>query len=77
MKKILLVALMLLIAGIAYAATPTNPTPSKAVSTKPMHTKLVACVVKGKTKMVKSIDVCKDLKGKVVEAKKVGAKKVS
>jgi hypothetical protein len=72
MKKTLSVALLLLIAGIAYAAIPANPTP-----TKPMHPKRVACVVNGKTKMVKTVDACKALGGTVVESKKVEAKKVS
>ena len=61
MKKILLVALMLLIAGTAYAAMPTN-----AISTK-----RVPCDVNGKTKLVKTVDACKSLGGTVVEAKKV------
>ncbi len=55
MKKTLLVALMLLTAGSAFAAMPKH----------------VACDVKGKTKMVKSADACKALGGTVVEAKKV------
>ena len=78
MKKTLSVALMLWSAGIACAAIPTSSTPSNTVPTKPMHhTKRVACAVKGKTKMVKNVDACKDLGGKVVEAQKVGAKEVS
>ena len=57
MKKMLLVARMLLVAGTAaYAAMPA---------------KNVACIVKGKTKMVKTVDACKALGGTVVEAKKV------
>ncbi|MEI7752243.1 MAG: hypothetical protein WCJ71_09175 [Candidatus Omnitrophota bacterium] len=57
MKKTLSVALMLLVAGTAaYAAMPA---------------KHVACDVKGKTKLVKTIDACKALGGTVVEAKKV------
>jgi hypothetical protein len=56
MKKMFLVALMLLVAGTAYAATTQ---------------KTVKCEVKGKTKWVKTVDACKDLKGKVVEVKKV------
>jgi len=59
MKKILLVVLMLLVAGTAYAAT-----------TK----KTVKCEVKGKAKWVKTVDACKDLGGKVVEMKKVTKK---
>ena len=56
MKKMLLVMLMLLVAGTAYAA---------------MFQKTVKCDVKGKTKLVKTVDACKDLGGKVVEVKKV------
>ena len=56
MKKMLLVVLMLLVAGTAYAAT---------------SQKTVKCDVKGKTKWVKTVDACKDLGGKVVEVKKV------
>ena len=56
MKKTLLVALMLLVAGSAFAAMPA---------------KRVECNVKGKTRMVKTVDACKALGGKVVEAKKV------
>ena len=57
MKKMLLVALMLMVAGsAAYAAIPA---------------KHVECSVKGKTKMVKTVDACKALGGTVVEAKKV------
>lgn len=57
MKKMLLVALMLLIAGTAvYAAIPA---------------KKVECNVNGKTKLVKTVDACKALGGTVVEAKKV------
>ena len=59
MKKMLLVMLMLLVAGTAYAATPK---------------KTVECDVKGKTKWVKTVDACKDLGGKVVEVKKVSKK---
>ncbi len=57
MKKMLLVALMLLAAGTAaYAAMPA---------------KHVECDVKGKTKLVKTVDACKALGGAVVKAKKV------
>ena len=57
MKKMLLVALMVLVAGTsAYAA---------------MSPKHVECNVKGKTKLVKTVDACKSLGGTVVEAKKV------
>ena len=55
MKKMLLVGLMLLVAGTAYAAP----------------VKKVECTVKGKTKWVKTVDACKALGGTVVEAKKV------
>ena len=57
MKKMLMVALMVMVAGTAaYAAMPA---------------KRVECNVKGKTKLVKTVDACKDLGGKVVEVKKV------
>jgi hypothetical protein len=56
MKKMLLVALMLLVAGSAFAAVPA---------------KRVECNVNGKTKLVKTVDACKALGGTVVEAKKV------
>ena len=56
MKKMLLVMLMLLVAGTAYAAT---------------SQKTVKCDVKAKMKWVKSVDACKDLGGKVVEVRKV------
>lgn len=56
MKKMLLVAFMLLVAGTAYAATPA---------------KHVECNVNGKAKWVKTVDACKALGGTVVEAKKV------
>jgi len=56
MKKMLLVAVMLLVAGSAYAG---------------MTAKHVECNVNGKTKLVKTVDACKTLGGKVVEAKKV------
>ena len=56
MKKMLLVVLMLLVAGTAYAST---------------SQKTVKCDVKGKMKWVKTVDACKELKGKVVEVKKV------
>jgi hypothetical protein len=59
MKKMLLVVLMLLVAGTAYAAT---------------SQKTVKCEVKGKTKWVKTASACKDLGGKVVEVKKVTKK---
>jgi len=55
MKKMILVALMLLVAGSAYAAMPKH----------------VECNVKGKTKWVKTVDACKSLGGTVVEAKKM------
>ena len=52
-----MVALMVMVAGTAaYAAMPA---------------KRVECNVKGKTKLVKTVDACKDLGGKVVEVKKV------
>ena len=52
-----MVALMLMVAGTAaYAALPA---------------KHVECNVKGKTKLVKTVDACKALGGTVVEAKKV------
>ena len=53
MKKTLLVALMLLIAGSAFAAP----------------TKLVKCKVDGKVKRVESVKACEDLKGTVIEPK--------
>ena len=56
MKKIAMVALMLMVAGSAYAAM------------TPRH---VECSVKGKTKWVKTVDACKALGGTVVAAKKV------
>ena len=57
MKKMLMVALMVMVAGTAaYAAMPA---------------KRVECNVNGKTKLVKTIDACKALGGTVVEAKKV------
>lgn len=57
MKKLSLVALMLMVAGtVAYAAMPA---------------KKVECNVNGKTKLVKTVDACKALGGTVVEAKKV------
>ena len=57
MKKTLLVALMLLVAGTsAFAA---------------MTPKRVECNVQGKAKWVKTVDACKALGGTVVEAKKV------
>ena len=56
MKKMLLVALMLMVAGAAYAAMPA---------------KKVECNVNGKVKMVKTVDACKALGGTVVAAKKV------
>ena len=56
MKKMLLVMLILLVAVTAYAAT---------------SQKTVKCDVKGKTKLVKTVDACKALGGTVVEAKKV------
>jgi hypothetical protein len=59
MKKMLLVAVMLLVAGAAYAETPV--------------VKKVECSVKGKAASVwvKTSDACKALGGTVVEAKKV------
>ena len=59
MKKMLLIILMMLVAGNAYAW---------------MSKKNVECNVKGKTKWVKTVDACKDLGGKVVEVKKVSKK---
>ena len=56
MKKMLLVGLMMLIAGTAFAAGPS---------------KKVECNVNGVKKMVKTVDACKALGGTVVEAKKV------
>jgi hypothetical protein len=57
MKKIMTIALMLMVAGTAaYAAMPA---------------KKVECNVNGKTKLVKTVDACKNLGGTVVEAKKV------
>ena len=56
MKKMIMVALLLMVAGSAYAAV------------TPKH---VECSVKGKTKWVKTVDACKALGGTVVEAKKV------
>ena len=57
MKKMLLVALMVMVAGTAaYAAMPA---------------KKVECNVNGKVKMVKTVDACKALGGTVVAAKKV------
>ena len=57
MKKISLVALMLLVAGsAAFAAMPA---------------KKVECNVNGKTKLVKTADACKAMGGTVVAAKKV------
>ena len=55
MKKMFLVALMLLIAGTAYAATPK---------------KHVKCNVNGKIQRVETADACKALGGTVVEKKK-------
>jgi hypothetical protein len=55
MKKVLLVVLMLLVAGTAYAATPK---------------KHVKCDVKGKIQRVESAKACTDLGGTVVEKKK-------
>ena len=57
MKKMLLVMLMLLVAGTVADASVSQKT--------------VKCDVKGKTKMVKTVDACKALGGTVVEAKKV------
>ena len=57
MKKMLMIALMVMVAGTAaYAAMPA---------------KRVECNVNGKTKLVKTVDACKALGGTVVEAKKV------
>jgi hypothetical protein len=58
MKKTLMVALMLLIAGSAFAVTPKH----------------VLCDVKGTKKMVKTADACKALGGVVVETPKVAKK---
>jgi hypothetical protein len=55
MKKVLLVVLMLLVAGTAYAATPK---------------KHVKCNVNGKMQRVETADACKALGGTVVEKKK-------
>jgi hypothetical protein len=55
MKKVLLVVLMLLVAGTAYAATPK---------------KHVKCDVNGKIQRVETADACKALGGTVVEKKK-------
>ncbi len=55
MKKLLLVALMLMVAGTAYAATPK---------------KHVKCNVNGKIQHVETAQACTDLGGKVVEKKK-------
>jgi hypothetical protein len=57
MKKVLLVVLMVLIAGTAYAAM----TPKKHVK----------CNVSGKMQRVETADACKALGGTVVEKKKV------
>ncbi|MFA5159636.1 MAG: hypothetical protein WC484_03910 [Candidatus Omnitrophota bacterium] len=59
MKKMLAVALMLLVAGTAWAAMPS---------------KRVTCNVNGTTKIVKSADACKALGGVVVEGPKVAKK---
>jgi hypothetical protein len=57
MKKLMTIALMLMVAGTtAYAAMPA---------------KRVDCNVNGKAKWVKNVDACKALGGTVVEAKKV------
>ncbi len=57
MKKMLMIALMLMVAGTAaYAAMPA---------------KRVECSVNGKAKWVRTVDACKALGGTVVEAKKV------
>ena len=57
MKKIMTIALMLMVAGTAaYAAMPA---------------KKVECNVNWKTKLFKTVDACKSLGGTVVEAKKV------
>ena len=53
-KKLVLVALMLLVAGTAYAATPK---------------KHVKCNVNGKIQRVETADACKVLGGTVVEKK--------
>ena len=55
MKKVILVVLMLLVAGTAYAATPK---------------KHVKCNVNGKIQRVETADACKALGGTVVEKKK-------
>ncbi len=60
MKKMLMVALMLMVAGTAaYAAMPA---------------KRVECNVNGKVKMVKTADACKALGGVVVEGPKAAKK---
>ncbi len=57
MKKMIMIALMLMVAGTAaYAALPA---------------KKVECNVNGQVKLVKTVDACKILGGTVVEAKKV------
>ena len=55
MRKMLLVAIILLVAGTAYAATPK---------------KHVKCNVNGKVQRVETADACKALGGTVVEKKK-------
>ncbi len=56
MKKMLMIALMVLVAGTAYAATPK---------------KHVKCNVNGKIQRVETVEACKTLGGTVVEKKKV------
>ena len=56
MKKMIMIALMLMVAGAAaYAALPA---------------KKVECNVNGQVKLVKTLEACKTLGGTVVEAKK-------
>jgi hypothetical protein len=55
MKKMLLVVLMLLVAGTAYAAVPKKP---------------IKCDVNGKKQRVETIEACKALGGTVIEKKK-------
>ena len=74
MKKMLLVALMVLVGGTAAYASllnqPTGTASTPANAAAPV-VKKVECIVKGKAKWVKSVDACKALGGMVVEAKKV------
>ena len=64
MKKMLLVALMLSVAGTAaYASLINAPVTAPAAPAK-----RVECTVNGKVKLVKTADACKALGGTVVEA---------